>query len=286
MHSRRLLTCVFTTCLLQWLQTPAYCQCPVVEDDLEPADCVMSCYSDYDCQQSQICCKVSPTSPCRHECYTPVQPSVQCINPDTQQYLDVGTEIENSIGQCCSCLPLGELICENDGCVVDNKGEPKPGICPSPGESQLCGELGCHGDNDCPTNQKCCDAIQACLYRKTCHNPLQGSIGCTENRNHYLEGDVIEVMDSCNNCTCTHGEIVCSHNICPDVCIFKEKQYKSSETRIKGKGNNCSVCTCSNGKWDCSEPCKFSVDAARMTVATFPLFLLPFAMMMLSKADI
>ncbi|XP_070577906.1 kielin/chordin-like protein isoform X2 [Ptychodera flava] len=243
-------TGVFVAIALEWA-TPSVCQCPSIENVFEPAKCELPCDSDQDCPDSLICCKVSPTSECRHQCFRPQAEAVFCVDSETQQLLEVGTEWDNSNGMCCSCLSTGLVDCRHGPCSTTSPGEAKPGECLSSFENQLCGELGCHGDRDCPLNQKCCDAIPDCHHTRTCTTPSQTALGCTENIRQYQEGEVVRILDSCNNCTCLQGEIVCSQNICSDTCIYNERLFHPGDIRRKENRHRCSICT--GGKVNCHQ---------------------------------
>ncbi|XP_077866341.1 kielin/chordin-like protein [Saccoglossus kowalevskii] len=231
-------------------------ECPLIENMFEAAPCTSPCSSDSECAGSGICCKVSPISDCVHECHM-TQNSVYCVHPDSHEILNVGSEYENWQGQCCTCESIGEIICRNRVCDVPRtlSDDTKPGRCPSPTETQLCKEVGCQGDSDCPSNQKCCQAIPECFHTMTCVIPEDASTGCTENRKQYLEGDVVRVVDQCNNCTCSYSEIICTQNICSDVCTFDGQHFQNGDTRRKEEGTSCRICTCTDGIWKCSQHC-------------------------------
>ncbi|CAH1261629.1 von Willebrand factor C and EGF domain-containing protein-like isoform X2 [Branchiostoma lanceolatum] len=201
-------------------------QCAVVEDVFDPAPCLAPCSNDRECPLDQVCCKVSPSSDCDHECQVPTE-TVECIDPDAGM-LSPGEQIENGDGNCCTCQHSGEVTCTNGPCNTDDGASTRPGFCPDPTGSQLCGEAMCTTDSDCGGSDKCCPAIGACQYSKTCAAAIGASTGCIANRSPYSEGEVVRVVDRCNNCTCLSGEVVCTDAPCPSAAAQQEEPTVSS----------------------------------------------------------
>eukprot|EP00058_Branchiostoma_floridae_P010942 XP_002596430.1 hypothetical protein BRAFLDRAFT_77141 [Branchiostoma floridae] len=138
------LAALLVLCLLPLVSTlQDSSQCAVVEDVFDPAPCLTPCSNDRECPADQVCCKVSPSSDCDHECQVPT-----------------------------------ETV---------------------PANTQLCGEAMCTTDSDCGGSDKCCPAIDACQFSMTCAPAIGGSTGCIANRSPYSEGEVVRVVDRCNN---------------------------------------------------------------------------------------
>ncbi|XP_046342314.2 kielin/chordin-like protein isoform X7 [Haliotis rufescens] len=83
----------------------------------------------------------------------------------------------------------------------------------------------------------------------TCVNPATSQL--------YQNGQTYPSSDACNTCTCTNGNIVCTHNTCTGqgiagTCVNPATSQLYQNGQTYPSSDACNTCTCTNGNIVCT----------------------------------
>ncbi|XP_043214168.1 neurogenic locus notch homolog protein 2-like [Amphibalanus amphitrite] len=218
-------------CSSPYVAKPGSCPAP----QLQGASCAVQCTLDHDCPADQKCC----SNGCGRTCSAP---SDEALCPN-------GTTFYNKCNRC-TCID-GKVECETNICAKE-----KSGSCPNKAflsklKSRGCGTK-CYGDDDCPSDSKCCEA-DGC--GPICTPPAEEKPGlCPTAEGQDRCGDFCDTDSDClqsSKCCLTGCGRTCKPpdepGFCPAEtaspnCLFRKNECSSNFDC--GKGQMCCDTSC------------------------------------------